>query len=205
MDELDLFRSFRRGVASPSADARERAARRLAEVIEGARAPGTRQRHNTRRTVALALAILVVGVGAAAAFGTVRDLLSSDTDGQAGKPTWSPDGLSIAYVVWIGPDAPNELFVMNADGSAQRTVARDRWLIRSPVWSPDSRRIAFLTNPCNAVAVARGCARRTTISVINADGSGRRKLVRGAGPARVTVSPGHPTGDGQPSSATATA
>ena len=34
MDELDLFRNFRRGVATPSADAQRRASARLASALD---------------------------------------------------------------------------------------------------------------------------------------------------------------------------
>lgn len=70
MDELDLFRDFRRGVAAPSADARQRASARLTSAIEGPRRPGARVlrpiRHRPGRTV-LAFAALA-GAAAAALF-----------------------------------------------------------------------------------------------------------------------------------------
>ena len=78
MDELDLFRTFRRGVAAPSADAQQRASSRLASTLEEAigRVQPTRWRHggHRRRLGALATAALVVVVGTASAYGTARVL-----------------------------------------------------------------------------------------------------------------------------------
>ena len=198
MAELDLFRSFRRGVASPSADARRRASDRLTGEIEGAiaRVRGARPHRTMRRVAALAVGVLVVVVATAAAFATVRDLFSDTHRGALGSPAWSPDGRSIAFVVWNGPDGPTEVVIMNADGSAQRTLARERSLTHAPVWSPDSRKVALLTNPSCTVSVQGACARSTTIYVHNADGSGKRRLARGGSVSRNRQ--GQPTeaGDG---------
>lgn len=70
MDELDIFRGFRSGVAAPSADAERRAALRLTDAIEGGQGWGARvlcavRRRPGRTTLALAL---VAGAAAAALF-----------------------------------------------------------------------------------------------------------------------------------------
>jgi hypothetical protein len=68
MDDLDLFRDFRSGVAAPSEDARRRAAARLQGAIEGKHRHGVGAmllvRRRSGRTV-LALAALAVVVGTA--------------------------------------------------------------------------------------------------------------------------------------------
>ena len=76
MDELDLFRSFRRGVATPSADAQRRAFARLASALEEATGREAAHVHHgrRRRLIVLAAAVLAVVVVTASAFGTVRDL-----------------------------------------------------------------------------------------------------------------------------------
>ena len=55
------------------------------------------------------------------------------------SPVWSPDGRRIAFVSRRDGKA---LYVMNADGSGLRIVARVERLA-TPAWSPDGRRIAF--------------------------------------------------------------
>ena len=66
MDELDLFRNFRRGVATPSADAQRRAFARLASALEEAtgreQAARLHQGRRRWRLVALAAVILVGGL-----------------------------------------------------------------------------------------------------------------------------------------------
>jgi Tol biopolymer transport system component len=59
----------------------------------------------------------------------------------------------------------SEIVVTNVDGSRRRIVAR-RGLYEDPVWSPDGTKIAF-------VRIRGGNA---DLCVVNADGTGRRKL-----------------------------
>ena len=182
MDELDLFRGFRRGVAVPSAEAQARAFGQLASVIDGAAATGSRARSqsNIRRAVVLALAGFAVVLAAASAFATVRVLFfGSAPRAVPGHATWSPDGRKIAYVVG-GTRAgdPFVVYVMNADGSDKRNLTREWGLDFDvfPVWSPDWKRIAFVPDPCPD---AGACTRFSHIYVMNADGSALRRLARG--------------------------
>ncbi len=75
---------------------------------------------------------------------------------------------------------------MNADGSGQRRLTRNTVEDANPVWSPDGRRIAFVSN--------------WQVWVMNADGSGQRRLTRTNG-ARNVAPAGRPTGGGSRSSA----
>jgi hypothetical protein len=71
MDELDLFRAFRSGVASPTAEAERRAARRLTDAIEGGRwrGAGARVRRAIRkRPGRTTLALAVAGAAVASLF-----------------------------------------------------------------------------------------------------------------------------------------
>ena len=181
MDELDLFRDFRRGVAVPSAEAQARAFGQLESVIDGAAARGSRARSqsNMRRAVVLAVAGFVVVLAAASAFAAVRVLFFASTPRAVpGYATWSPDGRKVAYVVGGSGGGTSAVFVMNADGSDKRNLTREWGLDFDvfPIWSPDWKRIAFVRDPCPDVGT---CTRFSYIYVMNTDGSGLKRLVRG--------------------------
>src|SRR5262245_35454339 len=83
---------------------------------------------------------------------------------------WSPDGRQIAFVTHepdpprLGPGNPREIYVMDPDGSGQRSLPPDdNASEKSPAWSPDGRQVAFFA---------------TGLRVVNADGSGLRRLAR---------------------------
>jgi Tol biopolymer transport system component len=86
-------------------------------------------------------------------------------------PAWSPDGRKIAFVSQRAGSM--DVGVMNADGSGQRslnrsTLTRSRAarFIPQPAWSPDGRKILFVSDRDGLEAVY----------VMNADGSGQRRL-----------------------------
>jgi Tol biopolymer transport system component len=111
------------------------------------------------------------------------------------QPQWSPDGSRIAY-------ADDGIYVMNADGTEKKHLVRGD--AADPYWSPDGKRIAFTRKPGIAgsdvyiVNAAGGGERRLTrtgdsavamwapgrkivllrpdISIINADGTGLRRI-----------------------------
>jgi hypothetical protein len=93
MNELDLFRDFRRGVAPPSSDAKDRASARLAGAIAEARMANTQRRRlrgslahaagRRRRLILFAAGALVALVGTASAFSTVRDFILDSRDDQS--------------------------------------------------------------------------------------------------------------------------
>jgi Tol biopolymer transport system component/DNA-binding winged helix-turn-helix (wHTH) protein len=71
--------------------------------------------------------------------GTARKLIDD-----ARSPVLSPDGSQILFV--RGPATEQEIWLMQADGGKpRRIVAGDRSMIISPTWSPDGRKIAYVT------------------------------------------------------------
>ncbi len=82
---------------------------------------------------------------------------------QAGDPAWSPDGQRIAYV--SNASGLFQVWIMNADGSGQRRLVRDRvhdaFL---PRWSPDGSQLLFTR--CTTPFGALEC----TVATVGADG-----------------------------------
>ena len=103
------------------------------------------------------------------------------------RPAWSPDGRRIAFV--SRRDGNSEVYVMNADGSGKRNLTRNRASDDYPTWSPDGRRIAFLrgrllSNSLRGLGVRRFYSYH--LYVVNADGSGLRRLTRKTDRGQVT-------------------
>ena len=95
----------------------------------------------------------------------------------ASKPAWSPDGRQIAFVRGY------DIWVMNADGSEQRRLTSGGARDLAPSWSPDGRTIAFDRRVGRGGSGNYGRnASSYEIYVMNADGSGQRRLALGAGP-----------------------
>jgi virginiamycin B lyase len=88
--------------------------------------------------------------------------------GFATFPDFSPDGRRIVFDANATPDAPDQIFVVGADGSGLRQLTQDSANDGFAAWSPDGRKIAFISD-------------RTGIGqlfVMNADGSGVTPLTR---------------------------
>jgi TolB protein len=94
-----------------------------------------------------------------------RRLLARDVRGNFAFLSWSPDGRRIAFV--DRRDRNLDIYVVNADGSGQRRLTDNVGRDTNPVWSPDSRRIAFESN--------------WQVWLMGADGSGKRRLTRNGG------------------------
>jgi Ca2+-binding RTX toxin-like protein len=87
------------------------------------------------------------------------------------QPSWSPDGSKLVFV-----QKPGDLFVMNADGSGRRLlVPRTTSDAYAPEWSPDGARIAFVRGVV-------GGSTPSNVMVVDADGTGERKIAEGTNP-----------------------
>jgi Tol biopolymer transport system component len=89
-------------------------------------------------------------------------------------PDWSPDGRHLAFASSQLGSLQEGIVVMRPDGSDVRHITRGPDLF--PAWSPDGRRIAFVRN----LSVETGdAADERNVWLVNADGSGLRKVTHG--------------------------
>lgn len=100
------------------------------------------------------------------------------------EPEWSPDGRRIAYsrgerCLTDRYDLCMRIWTVDADGGNQRRLiprrlpgplANRKVSFQAPTWSPDGRRIAYEQSIWES--------QRSNLYVMNADGSGRRRLTR---------------------------
>jgi Tol biopolymer transport system component len=97
------------------------------------------------------------------------------TLGPASDPAWSPDGQMIAFAFrcrprcGLNPGVGEPIYVVNADGSGPRNLTPKPVGAHSdPAWSPDGRKIAFVSDRNG----------NSEVYVMNANGKDQRNLTR---------------------------
>jgi hypothetical protein len=117
----------------------------------------------------LAIATLTSGRAALSIFrwpggALERDVVVDGVDEIFG-PTWSPDGLSIAFSAMN--NGTTDLFAFDIEKAELRRLTDDLYADLHPAWAPDGRRIAFVTDrfTTDLTALTAGAYRVATIDV----------------------------------------
>ena len=103
--------------------------------------------------------------------GTIRRLTHAPNDGM--NPSWSPDGQRLAFVTTRNGQA--EIFVMNADGTAQQPLAAMPGVnLVDPRWSPAGDRVVYVALPSANRDQPGGAVKQGIYTVEVGSGKSRR-------------------------------
>lgn len=96
-------------------------------------------------------------------------------------PRWAPDKTRIVFAsnrngtLSVPPDADIDVYVMDADGSNVRQLTIHERADR-PHWSPDGKRIVFMSKRDCRAATIKECQFQAELYVMDADGSKMKRL-----------------------------
>ncbi len=105
--------------------------------------------------------------------GSGQSQLTSNAHGMDESPTWSPNGIEMAFDRSTRFGTPRRIYVVKIDGTGLEPLTDRDWDRFEPAWSPDGSQIAFVTAGPGTIE-ANG--NPPQIWVMDADGSDQRQL-----------------------------
>ena len=100
--------------------------------------------------VAVAVGVAMLPAGSAAQSARVLDKDTFLEMESVGAPAISPDGRRIVFArTWIDKmkdQSRSNLWIVDTDGTRVRELTRGGWRDSAPVWAPDAKRIAFISD-----------------------------------------------------------